>query len=131
MGSQFDRIGLIYRAPNLDLDNCMRPTKTELRYEALAALAVAIAIYFAFKIVGFLGVGILGLGILFIAVQADINKDETSVVWAMRPEPQHRMDHAEKAARRAENNSLAHPILMGKLLGLCLAVIGLGLFFFL
>jgi hypothetical protein len=41
------------------------------------------------------------------------------------------MDHAEKAARRAENNSLAHPILMGKLLGLCLAVAGLGLFFFL
>jgi hypothetical protein len=108
----------------------MFPTKTELRSEAIAALGVAVAIYFAFKIVGFLGVGILGLGILYIAVQADLNKDETSVVWAMRPAPSHQMDHAEKAARRAENNSLAHPILMGKLLGLCLAVIGFGLFFF-
>jgi hypothetical protein len=109
----------------------MSPTKTELRYEAMAALGVAVAIYFAFKLIGFLGVGILGLGILFIAVQADLNKDATSVVWAMRPEPQRRMDHAEKAARRTENNSLAHPILMGKLLGASLAVIGLGLFFFL
>jgi hypothetical protein len=109
----------------------MNPTSTELRYEAIAALVIAVAIYFAFKVLGFLGVGILGLGILFVAVQADLNKDETSVVWAMRAEPPHRMDHAEKAARRAENNSLAHPILMGKLLGACLAVIGLGVFFFL
>lgn len=109
----------------------MFPTKTELRYEIIAALGVAVAIYFAFKIAGFLGVGILGLGILFIAVQADLNKDETSVVWAMRPTPSHQMNHAEKAARRAENNSLAHPILMGKLLGLCLAAVGLGMFFFL
>ena len=109
----------------------MFPTSAELRYEVIAALVVAIAIYFAFKILGFLGVGILGLLILFIAVQADLNKDETSVVWAMRAAPPHHMNHAEKAARRAENNSLAHPILMGKLLGLCLAVIGLGFFFFL
>jgi hypothetical protein len=107
----------------------MFPTRTELRYEAIAALVVAAAIYFAFKTVGFLGVGILGLGILYIAVQADLNKDETSVVCAMRPSPSHRMDRAEKAARRAENSSLAHPILMGKLLGLCLAVVGFGLFF--
>jgi hypothetical protein len=65
----------------------MFPTKTELRSEAIAALGVAVAIYFAFKIVGFLGVGILGLGILYIAAQADLNKNETSVVWAMRPAP--------------------------------------------
>jgi hypothetical protein len=109
----------------------MNPTRTELRYEAIAALVIAVAIYFAFKLLGFLGVGILGLLILFIAVQADLNKDETSVVWAMRAEPPHRMDHAEKAARRAEDDSLAHPILMGKLLGTSLVVIGFGVLFFL
>ena len=109
----------------------MLPTRTELRYEAIAAFGAAIAIYVAFRIAGFLGVGLLGLGILYIAVQADLNKDETPFVWAMRPASSRPLDHAEKAARRAENNSLAHPILMGKLLGVALAVIGLGAFFFL
>jgi hypothetical protein len=104
------------------------PTKTELRYEVVAAVIIAVLIYVAFRILGFLGVGILGLAIAFIAVQADLTKNDTGHVFAMRTT--HReMDHAEKAARRAENESLAHPILIGKILGLALAAIGLGLFF--
>ena len=115
------------RSPNR-VESQVLPTRTELRYEAMAAVGIAVLIYVAFRIVGFLGVGILGLAIAYVAVQADLNKDETSHVWAMRAEPARQMDHAERATRRAANDSLAHPILMGKLLGLSLAVIGLAAF---
>ncbi len=110
-----------------------RPSKESLRlkYEIAAAFGVAILIYVAFRFLGFLGVGILGVLIAFIAVQADLNKDDTSHVWAMRPAPSHRMDHAEKEARSADNNALAHPILIGKWLGFGLAALGLALFYFL
>jgi hypothetical protein len=107
------------------------PTKTELRYEAMAAVGLAVAIYFAFKLVGFLGVGILGLLIMLIAFQADLTKGGTSSTYSIIPRPPHHMGHAEKAARRAETESLSHPIRMGKLLGLCLAVIGFGALFLL
>lgn len=107
------------------------PTKTELRYEAMAAVCVAVAIYFAFKIVGFLGVGILGLLMMFVAFQADLTKGGTSSTYSIIPRPSHHMGHAEKAARRAEAQSLSHPILIGKLLGLCIAVIGFGALFLL
>jgi hypothetical protein len=107
------------------------PTTTTLRYEAMAAVGVAVAIYFAFKIVGFLGVGILGLLMMFIAIQADFTKGGTSSTYSIIPRPSHQMDQAEKAARRTEAESLSHPILIGKILGLCLAVIGFGALFFL
>ena len=109
----------------------MIPTKTEFWYEAIAAVGVAVAIYFAFKVVGFLGVGILGLLMMFISFQAHLTKHAPSSTYSIIPRPSHRMDHAEKAARRTEAESLSHPILMGKLLGLCLAVIGFGALFFL
>jgi hypothetical protein len=109
----------------------MRPTKSELRYEAIAAVVMACLIYFASKIVGFLGVGILGVAIMFIAFQADLHKSGAFSTFAIIPRPPHRMDHAERATRRAEADSLSHPILMGKLLGLCLAIIGFGALFFL
>lgn len=109
----------------------MRPSKTEIRYEAIAALAMAILIFFAYRIVGFLGVGILGLATMFVAFQAELSKSNTSATYGILPRPSHRMDHAEKAARRAEAESLSHPILMGKLLGLCLVLIGFGALFFL
>lgn len=105
-------------------------TALQLKYEIAAAFGVAILICIAFRLLGFLGVTLLGVLIAFIAVQADLNKDDTSHVWAMRPSPLHRMDHAEKEARRADNNALAQPILIGKWLGFGLAAIGLALFYF-
>ena len=89
------------------------PIKNELLYEAVAAAGVAVAIYFAFRIVGFLGVSILGLLMTFVAVQADLTKGGTSSTYSIISRPSDRMGHAEKAARRAEAESLAHPILMG------------------
>ncbi|MDO8878450.1 MAG: hypothetical protein Q8M24_04160 [Pseudolabrys sp.] len=104
----------------------MRPTKTELRYEAIAAAAMAVLIFFAYKIVGFLGIGILGMVTMFVAFQANLSKSNTSATYGILARPPHIMDHAERAARRAEAESLSHPILMGILLGACLAVIGFG-----
>lgn len=108
----------------------MRPTKTELRYEAIAAVTMAVLIFFAYRIVGFLGVGIFGLVTMFVAFQADLSKSNTSATYGILARSPHRMDHAEKTSRRAEAELLSHPILMGKLLGLCLAVIGFGALFF-
>src|SRR6185312_6513797 len=94
-------------------------------------IGVAVAICLAFKIVGFLGVGILGLLMMFVAFQADLTKGGTSSTYSIIPRPSHDMDHAGKAARRAEAQSLSHPILMGKLLGLCIAEVGFAASFFL
>ncbi len=102
------------------------PTNTVLRYEAIAAIGVAAAIYFSFKIVGFLGVGILGLLMMFVAFQAELTKNGASSTYTIIPRPPHLMDHSEKTARQAEAKSLSHPILIGKILGLSLAVIGFG-----
>ena len=107
------------------------PIKTELRYEAIAAVGVAIAVYFAFQFLGFLGVGMVGLIMMFVAFQAELTKDGTSSTYTIIPRPPDHMGHAEKAARRAEVESLSHPIVMGKLLGLCLVVIGFGALFLL
>ena len=104
----------------------MWPTKTELRYEAIAAAAMAVLIFFAFKFLGFLGVGILGIATMFVALQANLSKSYSSATYGILARPPHVMDHAERAARRTEAESLSHPILMGILLGACLAVIGFG-----
>ena len=108
----------------------MSPTRAEILYEAIAAVAIAALIYGAARVAGFLGVGVLGLAMTFVAFQADLNKAETSTVYAMRATPSERTGHAEKAARAREIAQLAHPILMGKLLGLSLAAIGLGTLLF-
>jgi hypothetical protein len=108
----------------------MRPTERELFYEAIAAVAMACLIYFAYRVAGFLGVGFLGLLTMFIAFQADLNNAHPSSVYAMRLPRREPMDHAERAQRQQEVESVAQPILVGKLLGLCLAVIGFGVFFF-
>ena len=99
------------------------PSRTEILYDAIAAIATAGLIYLAASVAGFLGVGALGLLMMFIAYQVDLDKANTSSLSAMRP-PRERIDHAERAAQRHEIDRLRLPILMGKLLGLGLAVIG-------
>jgi hypothetical protein len=100
------------------------PVKTEMIfYGVLAAAATAALVYVAASVASFLGVGLLGLLILFIAYQVDLDKTVTSSVYAMRP-PSEGLDHAERAAQRYEVDRLRRPILMSKLIGLGLAVIG-------
>lgn len=107
----------------------MPSTRTEILYDAIAAIAVAGLTYLAASVAGSLGVGVLGLLVMFIAFQADLSKAETSSVLAMRPQRE-RTDHAERAAQRHEIDQLRWPILMGKLLGFGLAVVGFGELFF-
>jgi hypothetical protein len=108
----------------------MGPPDRALIYEVTTALAMAGLIYLAFKVGGFIGVGVLGLLTAFIAFQADLDTANTASVFAMRSTPQERMDHAETAARRHEILKVSEPIFVGKLLGIALAAIGFGAFFF-
>jgi hypothetical protein len=101
-------------------------TDNELIYEAIVAVVAAGLIYFAYCLGGFLGVGVLGLLVAYVAFQADLNRTGSYVTMG-RPAQE---DHRDKAARQLEAGALATQIGVGKLLGLGLAVIGFGLFFF-
>jgi hypothetical protein len=107
----------------------MLSSRTDIVYDAIAAIVVAGLIYLAASVAGFLGVGVLGLLMMFIAFQVDLGKAETSSGFAMRPQRE-RTDHAERAAQRHDIEQLQWPILMGKLLGFTLALIGFGELFF-
>jgi hypothetical protein len=102
------------------------PVKTEMiLYGVLAAAAIAALVYVAASVASFLGVGVLGLLMMFIAFQVDLDKTATSSVYAMRP-PRERIDHAESAAQRHEIDGMRFSILIGKLIGLGITVIGFG-----
>jgi hypothetical protein len=100
------------------------PIKTEMMlYGILAAAAIAALVYVAASLAGFLGIGVLGLLVMFIAFQVDLDKTATSSVYAMRP-PRERIDRAERAAQRHEVDRMRLPILLGKLIGLGITIIG-------
>jgi hypothetical protein len=104
----------------------MHATENELIYEAVVAFVVAGLIDLAYSAGGFLGVGVLGLLIAVIAFQADNNKTAPSHIVMTGPAPE-RADHR---AKRFEAGLLATPILVGKLLGIVLVVVGFGVSFF-
>ena len=103
----------------------------------LVLLAVGVLAYFAYRIVGFLGVGVLGVLIGFIAVRVDLEKEgAVGSVWAASLHAQqvsHRQTapHAERAARRAEMQALRRPLLIAKIIAAVLAAVGFGGFFYL
>lgn len=97
------------------------PMRTEIVYEAVAAIGTAVLIYLAASFAGFLGVGILGLLVMGIAFRVGLHMTATSPIYYP---PRERIDPAEQAELRNELDQLRVPILMGKLLGLALAVIG-------
>jgi hypothetical protein len=53
----------------------LRLSRTELYILPLVLLGVAALAFFAFRIVGFLGIGLLGVLIGFIAVRVDLEKE--------------------------------------------------------
>jgi len=97
------------------------PARTEIVYEAIAAIGIAVLIFLAASVAGFLGVGILGLLMMGIAFRAGLHITATSPIYYP---PRERIEPAEQAELRHEADQLRVPILMGKLLGLALAVIG-------
>jgi hypothetical protein len=115
----------------------MRFTKTEiylLPAVLLGALGLACA---AFRIVGFLGVGVLGLLIGFIAAQIDLEKEGAvggafgSGLYARHMMAQQTMSRSERAAHKAEVQSLQRPLLIVKIIAAVLIVVGFAGFFYL
>jgi len=104
-------------------------TDRTLFYEAVVAFVMAGLIYLAYGLGGFLGVGVLGLLVAGIAFQADLDKTSPSYLNAILPKPD-LVDRRDELSRRQESESQATPILVGKLLGLALIVVGFGFFFF-
>jgi hypothetical protein len=105
-------------------------TERTLIYEALVAFVMAGLIYLAYSVGGFLGLGVLGLLTAGIAFQADLDKTAPSWINPILP-MQNPADRRDELSLRQEAEFQATPILVGKLLGLALNIIGFGFSFFL
>jgi hypothetical protein len=97
-------------------------------------LAVAALAFFAFQIVGWLGIGLLGVLIGFIAVRVDLEREGMigpGVVHAQQMMARQHASASERAAHRSEMQSLARPLLIAKIISAVLVVLGFGGFFYL
>src|SRR5262249_49138441 len=93
--------------------------------------------FFAFKTIGFLGIGLLGVLMGFIAVRVDLEKEgAVGSEWAASLHAQqvmarHNASPSERAADRAEIQTLARPLLIAKIISAALILLGFGGFFYL
>jgi hypothetical protein len=111
-----------------------RLSRTEIYLLPPILLGVAALAFFAFQIVGFLGIGLVGLLIGFIAVQVDLDKEGVigpSVLHAQRMMARQHASPSERAAHQSEMLSLAHPLLIAKIISAALVIVGFGGFFYL
>src|SRR6266480_6668046 len=93
----------------------LRLSKTEIYMLPPVLLGVAALAFFAYRIVGFLGIGLLGLLIGFIAVQVDLDKEGVigpSVLHAQQMMARQHANPSERAAHRSEMQSLSRPLLI-------------------
>src|SRR5712692_8368222 len=112
----------------------LRLSKTEIYMLPPVMLGVAALAFFAFQIVGFLGIGLLGLLIGFIAGQVDLDKEGVigpSVLHAQQMMARQHASPSERAAHRSEMQSLARPLLIAKIISAALVILGFGGFFYL
>jgi hypothetical protein len=115
----------------------MRLARTEIYLLPAVLLGVLALAYAAFRIVGFLGVGMLGLLIGFIAVQIDLEKEGAvggafgSSLYARHMMAQQTMSQSERAAHKADVRSLQRPLLIAKIIGGALIIVGFVGFFYL
>ena len=111
----------------------LRLSRTEIYLLPPILLGVAVLAFFAYRIVGFLGIALLGVLIGFIAVQVDIDKEGVigpSVLHAQMMARQN-ASPSERAAHRGEMQSLARPLLIAKIISVALVMLGVGGFFYL
>ena len=112
----------------------LRLSKTEIYMLPPVLLGVAALAFFAFQIVGFLGIGLLGLLIGFIAGQVDLDKEGVigpGVLHAQQMMARQHASPSERAAHRTEMQSLARPLLIAKIISAALVMLGVGGFFYL
>ena len=89
----------------------------------------------AFLLTGFIGLGVLGLIIGVMAQRIELEKDGatsnvmTTSLYAQQFKAQESMTRAEKAAHRAENDTLLKWLFVAKVVSAGLIILGFGLFF--
>ena len=89
----------------------------------------------AFLLAGFLGLGILGLIVGVMAQRIELEKDGavsnvmTTSLYAQQIKAQESMTRAERAERRAENETLLKWLFVAKVVSAGLIILGFGFFF--
>ena len=112
----------------------LRLSKAEMYMLPPILLGVAALAYFAYKVVGFLGIGLLGVLVGFIAVQVDLDKEGTigvGVLHAQQMMARQNASPSERAAHKAAMQSYGRPLLITKIISAALVILGFGGFFFL
>jgi hypothetical protein len=115
----------------------VRLSRTEIYVLPLVLLGVGALAYFAYRIVGFLGIGLLGVLVGFIAVRVDLEKEGAvgsgwaAGLHAQQVSSRRTAPPAERAAHRAEMQALRRPLLIAKIISAVLVAIGFGGFFYL
>jgi hypothetical protein len=114
----------------------MRLSRTETYVLPLVLVATAALTTAIYRLVGFLGVGVLGLLIGFIAVRMDLEKDGaigsafSSNLYVQQMTARQGMDRSERAARHAERASLVRALMIAKIIGAVLIILGFGATFY-
>ena len=113
----------------------MRMTRTDwILLPILVGVLAGVALG-AFLLAGFLGLGILGLIVGVMAQRIELEKDGatsndmTTSLYAQQFEAQQRMSRAERAERKAENETLLKWLFIPKVVSAGLIILGFGLFF--
>ncbi len=120
----------------------LRLSKAEMYMLPPILLGVAALAYFAYQVVGFLGIGLLGVLVGFIAVQVDLDKEGTigvGVLHAQQMMARQNASPSERAAHKAAMQSYGRPLLITKIrpllitkiISAALVILGFGGFFFL
>jgi hypothetical protein len=112
----------------------MRMTRIDwILLPVLVAVLAAIALG-AYLLVGFFGLGVLGLIIGAMAQRIELEKDGavsnvmTPSLYAEQMKAQERMSRAERAAHRAEVETLMKPLFVAKVVSAGLIILGFGFF---
>ncbi|HZH11597.1 MAG TPA: hypothetical protein VEZ24_14645 [Microvirga sp.] len=106
-----------------------------LVYLALLAVSLGATSYVAWRIAGFLGIGVFGLIVGLIALTVELEggrpivHGQAASLYIQFMAAEEKMSSAEKAARRAEIESAALPLLVAKIVSAGLILIGFGAFF--
>ena len=113
----------------------MRMTRIDWILLPIVVGVLAGVVVGAFLLAGFLGLGILGLIVGFMAQRIELEKDGavsnvmTTSLYAQQIKAQETMTRAERAERRAENETLLKWLFIPKVVSAGLIILGFGLFF--
>ena len=114
----------------------MRLSRTEIYLLAPVLLGTALAAWAAYRLGGFLAIGLLGLLTGFIAVRMDLEKEGaigsafSGSLHAQQVMARETMSRSERASHHAEMRSTVRALLIAKIIGAILVVLGFGALFY-